>query len=238
LEAGDATTTVPLDRLPDDGLVRKGGGAQRGAGPRAAGAGVAPRRGFDLKGGLYDLRDQFILPLEIRRVQPIPVEQPDGKGWRVHVDGASGIQPREAALTVTQSPGTDPPFPRAVRCDFDLGRGWKFLRVTLPEPPAPGPEPKRLGMWIHSDGGGGSIRCRFTDSRGQTFQPAARSAVTWTGWRWISLPLDGRQAGFWGGPADGIVRGPTRWDTLFLFDPVGEAPRRGTLYFTGLTVEY
>lgn len=190
-----------------------------------------------LSGGLYNLRDEYLAPVEARRRQPIPVETPGG-GWQIHPDGSPDVRPREVSLSVTGSPGPDAPFPRAVRCDFDLGQGWKFLRVTLPHPPPLGSDPKRLGMWVYGDGGGGSVRCRFTDAQGQTFQPGAGEPVTWTGWHWVSLPLDGRQAGFWGGPADGVVHGPIRWDTLFLFDPLGEAPRRGTLYFTGLTVEY
>jgi hypothetical protein len=207
-------------------------------GERSTTVQLDPLRGERISGGLYDVRGQFVVPMEIDRVQPIPVEPPTSQGWRLHVDGSPEVQPREATLTVTEAPGADAPFPTAVRCDFDLGRGWKFLRVTLPQPPPLGPEPKRLGMWVYGDGAGGSIRCRYTDSQGQTFQPAAAEPVAWTGWRWISMPLDGREASFWGGPADGIVHGPVRWDTLLLFDPLGEAPRRGTLYFTGLTVEY
>jgi hypothetical protein len=191
-----------------------------------------------LRGGLYDLRGTYLAPVELQRWQEVPIGPESHAEWQVTVDGSPSVAPREARLSVTAAPEPDPPFSHALRCDFDLGRGWKFLRISPRRPPGLEPGAKRLGMWVFGDGKGGSIRCRFTDSRGQTFQPTAGEPLSWQGWRWVSLPLHGRHAGFWGGPADGLVQGPVRWDSLIVFDPLGEAPRSGTLYFAGLTVEY
>jgi polysaccharide biosynthesis protein PslG len=232
-------------REPFSGEVRLGMGAGEVRHPVRLAAGealttlklaatAAPSRG----GGLYDLRGTFLAPIELQRWQVVPVEPGGSSEWQVHVDGSPQVAPRQAQVSVTTAPGTDPPFRHALKCDFDLGRGWKFLRISPRQPPALEPGARRLGMWVYGDGAGGSVRCRFTDSRDQTFQPSAGEPVAWEGWRWVSMPLDGREAGFWGGPADGEVHGPVRWDSLLVFDPLGEAPRRGTLYFTGLTVEY
>jgi polysaccharide biosynthesis protein PslG len=198
---------------------------------------LALPQGTPLSGGIYDVRGEFLAPIELRRRQSIPIRPASGT-WQIAVDGNPAVQPREVKLSVEPSPGTDPPFPHAVRCDFDLGQGWKFCRVVLNPPPPLDEGARRLGMWVYSDGSSGSIRCRFTDSRGQTFQPAASAPLSGNEWQWVSMRLDGREAGYWGGPADGVVHGPIRWDSLVVYDPLTEAPRRGSLYVTGLTVEY
>ena len=77
-------------------------------------------------------------------------------------------------------------------------RGWKFLRIAPKSEVALPAGAKALGVWVHGDGQGNLCRFRFTDSTGQTFQPDG-GRVTWTGWRYITCPLDFTNVAHWSG---------------------------------------
>ena len=144
---------------------------------------------------------------------------PDQGQWRAHLDGEAKIAATATAAVVAEVPEPCPQAAtHALRLEYRLGAGWRFVRVT---PPAGwGPmegRPVELGMWVFGDGSGNLLRCRFTDSASQTFQPHY-GPVDWKGWHFVSLPLSGKDAGHWGGPNDGVIHYPIRWDTVLLID--------------------
>ena len=47
--------------------------------------------------------------------------------------------------------------------------------------------------------------------------PLSYGLVTWTGWKWIEIPMTG-QLQHWGGANDGVIHYPIRWETLLLVD--------------------
>jgi hypothetical protein len=99
-------------------------------------------------------------------------------------------------------------------------------------------KPKTLGMWVWGDGSGNVLRCRFRDSSGQTFQPTY-GPVNWTGWKWITMALDGQDAGHWGGAKDGVIHYPIRWDSMLVVDNAKEkVDQRLTLQMAGMAVGY
>ena len=107
--------------------------------------------------------------------------------------------------------------------EYRFGKGWKFVRIV----PAAGLEeipgkPSALSVWVKGDGHGNSLRCRFRDAKGETFQPTA-GAVGWGYWKRVSIPLDGRDAKSWGGGEDGRVDYPIAWDSIFHLDSTREA---------------
>lgn len=127
----------------------------------------------------------------------------------------------------------------ALRLDYRFDAGWKFARV-LPQTPALQKiegRPEALGMWIYGDGSGHWARLRFVDATGQTLQPNGPK-IDWKGWRYVTFPLDGSSAGFWGGANDGQIHGAIRWDSLFLLDSADRQPTRGTIYLSSPTLIY
>jgi hypothetical protein len=49
-------------------------------------------------------------------------------------------------------------------------------------------------MYVYGDGSGNLARLRVTDATGQTFQPTG-GPIDWKGWKLMTFPLDGRDAG-------------------------------------------
>nr|MDQ2731147.1 hypothetical protein [Armatimonadota bacterium] len=123
----------------------------------------------------------------------------------------------------------------ALQLTYRFDAGWKFVRLITGRADFNTIEgkPSSLGLWVYGDGAGNSPRMRFTDSTGQTFQPAAPD-ITWKGWRYISFPLDGKEGGSWGGAKDGVIHYPIHLDTLFLLDGNHKATH-GQIYLSGPT---
>ncbi|MDR3707736.1 MAG: cellulase family glycosylhydrolase [Capsulimonadaceae bacterium] len=114
---------------------------------------------------------------------------------------------------------TDPGAPAAVAVAFPYETGDEWRYYTL-EPVAQELIPagaKALVLWACGDGAAVAIRARFIDSTGQTFQPDG-GRITWTGWRPVTLRLDGGSASHWGGANDGIPHGQLHWSAVTLLD--------------------
>jgi len=160
--------------------------------------------------------------------------------WRAIVDGDSKV-PGKADVSVSAVKASCPQagFEVAVEVRYRFGSGWRYIAVS---PPADGAKiegkPTKVGMWIHGDVSGNTLRCRYVDSSGQTFQPTY-GEVTWKGWKWIEMPMDGREAGHWGGAKDGEVHYPIRWDAVFLIDNMnGKVNEELVLQATGFAVGF
>jgi len=127
-----------------------------------------------------------------------------------------------------------------LKLTYSFEAGWKFLRVTPAREemkPIAG-TPREMGMWLYGDGSGNLVRVRFSDSVGQVFQPNAVK-IDFKGWRWVTIPLDGREAAHWGGEkakADGTVHYPIRWDTLLLLDSAQKQKVSGEIWAAGVVV--
>lgn len=106
-----------------------------------------------------------------------------------------------------------------LRLRYRMDEGWKFFRLVPRGEAMRAIEgsPKAIGFWLHGDGSGHSPRLRFVDTTGQTFQPTGEP-ITWTGWRYVTIPLSAEGAGHWGGANDGVIHGAIRWDSLLLID--------------------
>jgi polysaccharide biosynthesis protein PslG len=141
-------------------------------------------------------------------------------GWNSHLDGDSRISARVSLVETNLSSDREAPFARGWRLDYQFEAGWRFVRCALASahPVSVPPGAKAIGLWVMGDGSGNLLRLRVTDAQGQTFQPDG-PALDWSGWRWVSFDLaDLRQAGHWGGPNDGVVRGRLRLDCPLLLD--------------------
>lgn len=124
-----------------------------------------------------------------------------------------------------------------VRIDYRFHPGWKFIELHARGDfarPIEG-RPEALNMFVKGNGSNDSLRMRFVDSTGQTFQPDFGS-LNWEGWRFVSFKLDGRGAGHWGGPDDGVVRFPIRVETLALIDSARNSFEPRSISIAGITL--
>jgi hypothetical protein len=163
----------------------------------------------------------------------------EATGWRAWLDGDAKVEGK-AEVTIADAPEPNPLGVRtAVRLDYRFAKGWRFACVNLPEQfvPIEG-KPKAVGMWVYGDGSGNMLRCRITDSTGQTFQPDY-GPITWKGWRFVTMRLDGGFPGFWGGANDGVVHYPLRWEAVVLVDSNQQsADKDWSIYVTGIALQY
>lgn len=149
---------------------------------------------------------------------PVPGGLPgEAPPFSAALDGDSKV-PAGARLSVVETRDPAAPAERALRLEYRFGQGWRFVRVAnshdLPEPRG------KLSVWVRGGGRGDTLRARFRDARGETFQPTY-GAIDWRGWKRVEIRLDGSDAGSWGG--DGTPDPPFRWDSLFLVDSTREA---------------
>lgn len=144
---------------------------------------------------------------------------------RLYVDNAP-----EAPTLLRSTPSDDGP---ALEIPFRFDRGWRYLTVE-PRRTTPIPADAREAVfWIKADRTGDHLRCRFTDSTGQTFQPDL-GRLDADGWRIVRAPLDGSgPGGRWGGANDGVPHPPLAWQAVVLIDSADrETPHGGILSLT------
>lgn len=159
--------------------------------------------------------------------------------YQVVSDGDAKVKSTISWSVVSPPAGLPVETARALRIQYDFAPGWKFLRLV----PRGGRSfafrgrPYAFGMWVYSDGSGDTLRLRFTDATGQTFQPDAGS-LDWKGWRYVLFSLRGDRAGHWGGMDDGVVHYPIHMDTALLVDSPGGRGGKGEIYVTGMTLLY
>ncbi len=153
-----------------------------------------------------------------------------GKSYRVVPDGDAKIV-SEQSLSVAQPPdGASPEGGASLKLSYRMEPGWKFLQIQPLSDSLKKVEgqPKALGLWVYGDGSNNTLRMRFRDASGQTFQPGG-APVSWKGWRFYEFPID-NTAGSWGG--DGVLHWPIRVDTLALLDSDRTPNNKGEIYFS------
>ncbi len=121
------------------------------------------------------------------------------------------------------------------RLEYDFDPGWRFAELHPASGQVEG-KPSSFGIWIKGDGSGNLLRMRYIDSSGQVFQPDG-GTIRWTGWRYVSFPLDG-SGGHWGGALDGVVHWPIRIGTMALVDMPGGRGGQGSITVSRPSLAY
>ena len=224
--------------------------------------GVVASDGLQLERGQTQAMITFELPEEIGEGKPLWLKARDREGntvfesksggwrrttppendgqWRVALDGNDAVVAK--ARWFHHSFDAAPPQPgltKQIELQYQFAEGWRFAMLQPPKGQrALSGRPKVFGAWVHGDGSRNMLRCRFVDSTGQTFQPDY-GVIDWTGWRWVTMPLDGDGGGHWGGANDGVVHYPIGWDSIALVDNMNVTVRKPlSLRFAGFAVGY
>ena len=106
----------------------------------------------------------------------------------------------------------------ALKITYQFANGWKLIRL-IPKNNALSKiegKPQSLIMRINDDGSGSSIRLRFRDSQGQTFQVTG-GVLNKKGIRNIMFDLTGKKdTTYSGGANDGVIHYPILFDSLII----------------------
>ena len=164
---------------------------------------------------------EFCVSIQSRDFSPMPVRtmrliddfsqrstESLNAAWRIFPDGDAKIG-SEQSIEMTEAD--------LVKITYRFDAGWKFVRLAPKDAALRKIDgsPKELGVRIDGDGSGNSVRLRFTDATGQTFQVHGGTMPEKKTY-FFSFPLDGVGAGHWGGANDGKVTYPIRFDSLLI----------------------
>jgi hypothetical protein len=116
--------------------------------------------------------------------------------------------------------------------------GWRFFRLAFIGALAKHAtgNPIAILMRVLGQNQGVTLRARYTDSTGQTFQPEF-GPIDWHGWRTVRIALDQSAVARWGGAKDGIVHWPIKVDCPLLIDPLGRSSD-GQIKVKDVALEY
>ncbi|MFO0956987.1 MAG: cellulase family glycosylhydrolase [Isosphaeraceae bacterium] len=175
---------------------------------------------------IQDDRGRTVLSIPPRRITPLP------DSLIVASKAVADGDPQVGSSQSIERADAPEPFPAADRAvmkvSYKFDPGWKFARIVPEEPATIEGQPTGFAIWIRGDGRGGSPRIRVVDSRGQTWQPSGES-IDRVGWRRVVFPLRPSTA-HWGGPNDGVIHYPLRWDSTFLFDNPSRRAAEGAVW--------
>lgn len=152
-------------------------------------------------------------PMGFRPIIPLAASQPGlpPAGVAVHAEGDE-----KPGGSVSIATSLDSQHGKVAEIKAEFPEGWRYFVVTPEDTRIPA-NAVAIGMWVKGDACGDSIRARFIDAAGQTYQPTF-GQIDWQGWRWITMPLNDPTVGSWGGPQDGVIHKPIKWDSVFLLD--------------------
>jgi hypothetical protein len=131
----------------------------------------------------------------------------------------------------------DAPVTAALRFTYDYAQGWKFVRLAPPKPLPVAGTPHAIGVWVKGNTTHNTLVARFADATGRVYQPRFGN-LDFTGWRFLTAPLDDPTAYHWGGSTDvpGITY-PISINTFILVDG-NRAAAKDVVEFAGFQLLY
>jgi hypothetical protein len=200
-------------------------------GPKESlGVGLTPQRKN------ADFVPQRVVPFALDRFSAKGRIELDPTRYGLVQDGDAKIEGKISASTLTV---TDGPVgsSEGIRIDYQFHPGWKFLVLQAQGEVAARKSlhPISLNMFVKGNRSLDKLVMRFIDSTNQVFQPAY-GQIDWTGWKFVSFPLTGRDCWHWGGANDGVAHFPIRLNALALVDSAGGVGKANTIELTGITL--
>lgn len=167
-------------------------------------------------GPLRSLRPRLVLTLKKKVVAGRPFEQlvPLYDSAPQFISYSEGDKPAQASAI------PDPAEPGTWIYSSSFPDGWSYSLIRaepFPTLASKDGEVVSYGLEVEGDGSGNILRSRFVDSKGQVFQPNG-VIIDWVGWRIVRFEVSTKDAGWWGGPADGVIHWPVKLDNLLLVD--------------------
>jgi len=126
--------------------------------------------------------------------------------WQVLPDGDNKVG-SEQSVELTGE--------KLAKVTYKFEDGWKFVRLAPKKAMPIEGQPKSMTVSFNADGSGNRIGMRFADSKGQTFQPK-NEPMTREGRQYVTFDLTGKDTSHWGGPNDGVVHYPIRFDSIII----------------------
>jgi hypothetical protein len=128
--------------------------------------------------------------------------------WKIVPDGDANVKSQQSLAIGTNG---------ALKLTYQFDEGWKFLRLAPQNKAIASIEgkPQHLILYIDADGSGNTVRIRFTDSWGQTFQVNG-DKMNEKGLQYFAFDVTGKNAHHWGGPNDGVVTYPIMFDSVII----------------------
>lgn len=129
------------------------------------------------------------------------------QSWSVHAEGDSQVG-SEQSLRLSEG---------EAEITYQFDEGWKYICFSPKKESfrTIAGKPDSLSLRIQSDGSGNSVRMRFLDREGQTFQSTA-GKLSEKGPQHFTFKLVQEGLSHWGGPGDGIIRFPIRFDCIII----------------------
>jgi len=189
-----------------------------------------PRPGKTHRLVLKDSSGKIAASLGPRRYEPMvdfPVREGEASGFNLTLFVDNAPRPRVPLAAVAAGP--DGPAPVALAVPYRFDRGWRYIEAAPSQARIPAGT-VALTFWARSTSEHDHLRSRYRDSTGQAFQ-LDLGRLGWTGWRPVTVPLDGSLIGsHWGGAGDGVPHAPLSWEGLVLIDSARrDAPHRGEI---------
>lgn len=173
-------------------------------------------------GPLRELRPRLVLTQNKKVVARRPFEKlaPLYDSLPSFISYSEGNQPASSYVRPDSSE------PGAFIYSSTFPRGWSYSLIrSEPFPTLATKEGEIVsyGLEVEGDGSGNLLRSRFVDAEGQVFQPNG-VIIDWVGWRLVRFEVSTKDAGWWGGPADGVIHWPVKLDNLLLVDSAKRLP--------------
>lgn len=178
------------------------------------------------------LRPRLVLTLNKKVVARRPLERlvPLYDSTPQFTSYSEGDEPAQASVIPDQTePGT-----WIYSSTFPTGWSYSLIRAEpFPSLASKEREVASYGLEVEGDGSGNLLRSRFVDAKGQVFQPNG-VVIDWVGWRTVRFEVSTRDAGWWGGPADGVIHWPVKLDNLLLVDSAKRLAGKTKIRFRNL----
>ncbi len=181
----------------------------------------------------------------------VPVQLPLSESFPAEVEG-SKVTGTSVLLSTSAAASSDPySIGNALKIDYHIepqqpGKPDSWSLVSVHYGAGNGVslngKPTALGLWVYGDHSNEDISLRIVDSTGQSFAPTG-VPVDWSGWRYVTIPINHDQFGFWwarhfGGANDSIIHYPVSWQILAQVENPTDKSVTGSIKIARPTVIY
>ena len=152
-------------------------------------------------------------------------------GWNMTASNAKG----SVELSTEATPSGCP----AARITMwpDLEASSRIVQITRPVSLPVGGEPKGIGLWVKGDDSGCQINYQVVDRYGERFVVIAAQPIDWTGWKYISAPIE-HFASHSGTNANGVIDYPVSFQSVMVSCRASYVPEKVEILIDEIVATY